>query len=152
MDPISAIVTAVALGASSALKDLSAQSLKDAYAGLKNLIQRKYSRVSIAQVENAPDSKIQRAALEEAFKNANAEHDEELLSKAKDMIDAVRTDAPEAADAIGVDLKHIKSASLRIADVIASGSAVRLTDVEASGDINIEDIRSGPGADTTKKA
>jgi hypothetical protein len=38
MDPISAVVTALALGAAAALREISSEAVKDAYAGLKVLI------------------------------------------------------------------------------------------------------------------
>jgi hypothetical protein len=69
--------------AAAALKEVSAQVIKDAYAGLKNLIQQKYSKVSIAQLEDAPDSKIQREAVAEALKKAGADRDQECFAKLK---------------------------------------------------------------------
>jgi hypothetical protein len=82
MEPISAIVTALVLGIVAALNEVSAQAVKDAYAGLKNLIQQKYSRVSITQLEDAPESKVEREAVQEALEKAGAEHDEGLVGNA----------------------------------------------------------------------
>jgi hypothetical protein len=155
MEPISAIVTALALGAVAALKEVSAQAVKDAYAGLKNIIQQKYSRVSVAQLEDAPDSKVQREAVEEALKKAGADHDEELLRKVKEMMDVVQTHAPQAAAAIGVDIEDIKATSLRIADIVAGGTASGITArrVDVSGPVVIERVRVGEsGADPSKKS
>jgi hypothetical protein len=39
LEPITAIVTALALGAASGFKEIAAQSVKDAYAGLKALVE-----------------------------------------------------------------------------------------------------------------
>jgi hypothetical protein len=153
MEPISAIVTALALGAVDALKEVSAQAVKDAYAGLKNRIQQKYSRVSLAQLEDAPDSKVEREAVEEALKKAGAEHDEELLRKVKELMDAVQTHAPASAAAIGVDIEDIKAASVRIADIIAVGSAsgVKARRLEVSGPVVIEGVRVGEAGDDPSK-
>jgi hypothetical protein len=154
MEPISAIVTALALGAVAALKEVSAQAVKDAYAGLKNLIQQKYSRVSITQLEDAPDSKVQREAVQEAFKKAGAEHDEELLRKVKELMDAVQTHAPATAAAIGVDIEDIKAASVRIANIIAErgASGVKARHLDVSGPVVIEGVYVGEArAEPTKK-
>jgi hypothetical protein len=153
MEPISAIVTALALGAAAALKEVSAQGVKDAYAGLKALIQRKYAQIPLAQLEAKPDSKARRDVVEEELTAAGAVHDEELLQQVKAMLDAVQQQASEARVAIGVDLEEVKVAALRIADVIASGTGVRVSKGEFSGDIDIKGVRAGQqqGADPEKK-
>jgi hypothetical protein len=153
MDPITAIVTALALGAAGALKDVAAQSVKDAYAGLKALIQRKYAQVPLAQLEAKPDSKARRDVVEEDLTAAGAAPDQELLQHAKAVLDAVQQQAPETAAAIGVDLEDVKAASLRIADVISSGTGVKVKKGEFSGDIDIRNVRAGQGgADPAKKS
>jgi hypothetical protein len=63
MDPITVIVTALALGAAGALKDVSSQAIKDANGGLIALIQRKYAQVpaaTLTQLEEKPESKSRR--------------------------------------------------------------------------------------------
>jgi hypothetical protein len=145
MDPISAVVTALALGAAAALRELSSEVVKDAYVGLKVLIQRKYNHVSLAQLEEKPESKNRRGVVEEELAAAGAEHDEELLHQAKVVMDAVQH-TPEAAAAIGVDLEDIKAAALRIADIVAAGgtaTAVKLKHGEFGGNVDISGIRAG---------
>ncbi len=153
MDPITAIVTALALGAASALQETAAAAIKDGYAGLKALIQRRYARVGLTQLEEAPESKARRAVVEEDLAEASAQQDEELLKRAKHLLDAVQAHSPEAAGAIGVDLEDIKGASLRIADVLATGTGVKAKKVDIGGDIDIRGVRAGhPGEDPPKKA
>ena len=41
VDPITSVVTAVALGASAGLTDTATQAVKDAYSGLKTLLARR---------------------------------------------------------------------------------------------------------------
>jgi hypothetical protein len=153
MEPVSTIVTALALGAAAALKEVSAQGIKDAYAGLKALIQRKYAQISLTQLESKPDSKARRAVVEEELTTAGAVHDEELFQHVMTMLNAVEQQAPETAAAIGVDLEDVKGAALRIADVIASGTGVRVRKGEL-GDIDIKGVRAGQqqGADLAKKS
>jgi hypothetical protein len=54
VDPITVVVTAVALGALVGLKDATSQAVKDAYAGPKALLT--HQRVDVSAVERQPDS------------------------------------------------------------------------------------------------
>ncbi len=65
MDPISIIVTALVAGAATALKPMTEQAIKDAYAGIKGLIQRKYGRVDVGMLETDPTSKARQAVVKE---------------------------------------------------------------------------------------
>jgi hypothetical protein len=60
MEPITAIVTALALGAAAALKPVAEQTIKDSYAAPKALITRKYAQVHLDQLEANPSSKSRR--------------------------------------------------------------------------------------------
>ena len=55
MDPLTSLGTALAAGA--ALQSTAEQVVKDSYAALKGLIQRKYAKVNLAQLEANPSSK-----------------------------------------------------------------------------------------------
>ncbi len=145
MDPITVVVTALALGAAAGLKPVAEQAVKDSYAGLKALIQRKYSDVSLATLEGDPKSKARRAVVEEDLAKADAGQDEELLLKAKELLDAVHSQAPGAAKVIGVDLEEIKGASLKIEDIISEGAGVKVKNAELTGDIEIRQVRAGAG-------
>jgi hypothetical protein len=91
--------------------------------------------------------------VEEDLAKASAQQDEELLKLAKQLLDAIQAHSPEAAGAIGVDLEDIKGASLRIADVIATGTGVKAKKVDIGGDIDIRGVRAGhPGEIPPKKA
>ena len=136
----------------SALKEVAAQGVKDAYAGLKALIQRKYAKVPLAQLEEKPESKSRRDVVAEELTEAGAAPDEELLQHAKAVLDAVQQQASETAAAIDIDLEEVKGAALRIAGVIASGIGVKVKKGEFSGDIDIRGVRAGQhGAEPAKK-
>lgn len=145
MDPITIVVTALTLGAAAGLKPVAEEAIKDGYAGLKALIQRKYSNVSLVMLEEDPKSKARRALVEEDLAKAGAGQDEELLLKAKDLLDAVHSYAPGAAEVIGVDLEDIKGASLKIEDIISKGAGVKVKQAELTGDIEIKQVRAGTG-------
>jgi hypothetical protein len=65
MDPITIIVTALAAGAAAGLKPTAEQAIKDAYAGIKVLMLRKYETLSLEALEQKPDSETKQASLAE---------------------------------------------------------------------------------------
>jgi hypothetical protein len=119
------------------------------------MLQSEYAKISLAQLEDALNSKVQRAAVKEALQKAGAEHDQELRLKVKEMIDVVQSHAPQIAAAFGVDIEDIKSTSLRIASIVATGTAsgLKARRVDVSGPIIIEGVQvGGSGADPSKKS
>jgi hypothetical protein len=149
MEAITLIVTSLALGAAAGLKPTAEQAIKDAYAGLKSLIKPKYSKASVEQLEEAPESKNRRAVVEEDLTKTGADKDEEVLRQAKTLLDAIQAHAPETASAIGVDLAEIKAVSLNIEDIVAQATGVRVRQGEFSGDITIRNVRAGNPAETS---
>src|SRR4249919_3165563 len=141
MDPITLVVTAVALGASAGLKDAATQAVKDAYAGLKALLTRR--QVDVSGVERKPESDTQRAALIETLTDTADVVDDDLLAAARAVTEAVAADAAAAAPAIGVDLERIRAEFLRIASVEATGTGIRVQDGDFSGGIDIGQVRAG---------
>ncbi len=152
MDPITLIVTAAALGAAAGIKATAEQAIRDAYSGLKALITRKYSSISLAQLEESPDSQARRAVVQEDLSKAGAGSDEELLRQAKKIMDAIQAHAPETAASIGVDLQDIKAASLNIEDIIATATGVRISKGEFTGEVSIRQVRAGSGDEEPPKA
>jgi len=150
MDPLTSIVAALAAGAAAALQSTVEQAIKDGYAALKGLIQRKYAQVSLDQLEANPGSKSRRGVVEEDLKAAGADTDAEVLKHAQALLEAIQRQGPKAAAAIGVDLKDIEGASLAIRRVTAAGAGVKVEGAKLSGDITIEDVQAGgPGGTPT---
>ena len=148
MEPITAIVTALALGATAGLKGTAEQLIKDGYTTLKTLLTSKFPQASasVDQLEHAPNSKARRALVEEDLTKEGAGHSVEILQHAKALLDMIAQRAPKTAEVIGVSLTDITGASLRIADVLSSGSGVRVEGANIDGDINIQGVRAGqPG-------
>ena len=147
MEPISAISLSLALGAGAvAGKEIVSALVKDAYAGLKARIASRYPEVSVEQLEAAPQSKARRAVIEEDLTAAGAETDLDLVAAARELIELVKRDAPAVATAIGVDLKDVEAANLRLANIAASGTGVKLEKGKFGGDIDIRDVRAGVAA------
>lgn len=107
MDPVSMIVSAVAAGASAALGDTAKQVVKDAYAGLKTLLVRKYDGTSqaIQLVERNPSSIAKRDALKEEVEPAK--EDTEVLEAATLLARVIEEHEPAKAAAIGVNIQNV---------------------------------------------
>jgi hypothetical protein len=142
MDPLTSVVTALAAGAAAALQSTMEQGVKDGYAALKGLIQRKYAQVNVNLIEQRPASESRGKVVKEDLLKTDAAADAELLIQAKALLDALQRQAPEGAGAIGVDLKDIRAASLTIDDIIATGTGVKVTQAEVSGDMTVRGVRA----------
>ena len=92
MDPISAAILAVAPTLAS---DVVTSVVKDAYAGVKELIRRKWGEngaldQAMTAVEQKPDSKGKAAVLEEEVAAAGAGKDADLLAAVQKLIEAMK--------------------------------------------------------------
>jgi hypothetical protein len=152
MEPISAIAMSLALGAGAvAGKEVVSALVKDAYATLKGLLKSRYPKVSVDHLEQAPASKARRASLEEDLTATNAGQDSEVMAAAMKLIEVIQQHAPSAAAAIGVDLKDVSAANLRLADIAAAGTGVKVERGTFTADIDIRGVRAGvPTSDPPK--
>lgn len=88
MDPVTTAITA-------ALANLGATAVKDAYAGLKELLVRKFGATSgvaeaVGGVEARPESDARKAVLAEEMVAARAGDDEEIAHAAATLLAAVQ--------------------------------------------------------------
>jgi hypothetical protein len=143
MEPISAIALSLALGAATIAKGVVNEIVKDTYARLKHLIKERYPKVSVDQLERAPESKNRRAVIEEDLAAAGAGQDTDLAAAAQSLINLIQQHAPAVASGIGVDLKDVAAANLRLADIAASGTGVKVERGTFTGDIDIRGVRAG---------
>ena len=151
MDPITIIVTALALGAAAGIKSTAEQAVKDAYNSIKALIHRKYPQVSIDLLESDPTSLDRQMVMKEGFEKTEVSQDEEVLLAAKAFLDIIVSRAPYVAPAIGVDLEDIKGASLKIEDIIATGKGVKVKGADIGGDIAIKGVKAGSDKESSPK-
>jgi hypothetical protein len=154
VDPISIIVAALVTGAAAALKPMTEQVVKDVYAGLKGLIQRKYGHVDITLLETDPASKARQAVIKEDLEKTDAGRDEELLHEAKALLDAIQAHASDTPKAVGLDLEDIKGASLSAERILAEGAhttGVKVKGADIQGDIRFSDVTARGGEDTPPK-
>ena len=87
MDPITIIVTALALGAAAGLKSTAEQAVKDAYADIKTLIQGKYRQVNLALLEGDPKSESWQGVVKEDLTKEKADQDEAVLRLAQAVLE-----------------------------------------------------------------
>ena len=92
MDPITLVTTALASGATAALKDTATQAMKDAYAGLKVLIQQKFGERDVAKTtleQYVEKPKVWEAPLQEELTTSGAAQDETILAAAQELMKLV---------------------------------------------------------------
>lgn len=95
MEPITLIVTALALGAAAGLKSTAEEAIKDAYTGLKTLLIQKFSqKVDIENVltyfEKRPSSENLQGLLKEELINAQAAQVQEIVVQAQALLDLLK--------------------------------------------------------------
>lgn len=146
MDPITIIVLALAAGAAAGVKSTVEQAIKDSYAGIKAIIQSKYSTITLSSLESKPESKIQRDALQEALLDVGADNDQELFDEAKKLLEALEMHSTELSTAIGVDLKDVRAHALKIQKVAATGTGVKIVKSDFDGNIEIGEVHAGQTA------
>jgi hypothetical protein len=147
VDPVTMIVSAVAMGAAAGLTDTASTAVQDAYAALKGVITGRYPGVDVAAVESRPESTPKRESLAEDLADAGAEDDADLVEAARQVIAAVTAHDATVGPALGIDLERVEAAAMRIRSVTSDGTGVRVRDGRFTGDIDIGDVRAG-GAGT----
>jgi hypothetical protein len=92
MDPVTLILSALVAGATAAAKDTATQGVKDAYLGLKALIQRRFAgkqeaEVALAQHEQKPD--VWKEPLKAALTDTGTARDDEVVKAAQALMKLV---------------------------------------------------------------
>ena len=93
MDPVTVIVSALVAGAAAGAKDTASQAVKDAYNGLKTLIQQRFSgkpeaEMALAQHEKKPE--VWEAPLKDALVNTGVDKDKAILQSAEKLLKLVQ--------------------------------------------------------------
>lgn len=151
MDPLTIIVTALVTGAVAGLKPTAEQAVKDAYAGLKALIKRRYEDVQLEALEKKPMSEAKQSSVSEDLADSGAGDDRELLDLAKVLLDTIKQHEEETASAIGVDFEEIEAAYLKIDEVRATGIGVKVRKGKFSGGIELGPVTAGGEGKPPKK-
>ena len=93
MDTLTLVITALSAGSAASVRDTASESLKDAYAGLKTLIQRKFAgkaaaEIALVQHEVKPD--VWRTPLEEELREAEIARDENIIKAAQRVMTLIQ--------------------------------------------------------------
>lgn len=145
MDPIlTGIIAALVAGATAKAKDVASDAVKDAYDGLKALIQRKLGKVGAVQsVEDEPDSDAARALLAQALTHAGLHTDEELKQLAAKVDAAIAMDRRDGSSGLAaIDIASVRArVNVLIQNLVAAGN-IKLGPI-VGGDVTIRDLSAG---------
>src|SRR5579864_3779541 len=92
MDPISVVLAALAAGAIAAAQDMASQAVKDAYAGLKALVKKRFEKrphaeMALAEYEKDPDT--WEKPLQKSLVETGADQDEAIVRQAQQVLKLV---------------------------------------------------------------
>ncbi len=123
MDPVTIILSALAAGATAALQETASQAVKDAYGGLKALIQKRFAgkpeaEMALAQHEKKPE--VWKEPLKDALSETGADRDEAILEQAQKVLELVQRQQ-EAPGKYNVQIGKAKGV------VIGDGAKVEMT-------------------------
>lgn len=137
MDPITLIVTALAFGAAFGLKATAPPAIKNAYAGLKQLIQDRYAAAydSVEHLEKSPESKSRHDGVEEELEKTGAATDADLVKQARALVELVMEHDREAAYRSRIDLGD-RDAALLLGNLLEEQG--RLDEAEAAYRIRVD--------------
>ena len=125
MEPLTLILGALAAGATAAAKDTASQAIKDAYAGLKTLIQRRFAEkkapegeMALTKYEEKPD--VWEAPLKDALVETDTDQAAEILKAAEALKQALELTS-EGREAVSKYILNIQGSEV---GVIGDGAQV----------------------------
>jgi hypothetical protein len=151
MEVLTVIAAALAFAGGEAAKTVVSESVKDAYRTAKEFLSRKYPQVDLTPVETAPESKARQLVLVEDLTNSDAAADPDFSPLAKRLVDAVAAEVRKSGAVTGVQLDDFEAASLRIDDVIATGTGVLIKKGRIAGHAEITRVRAGVAEEQNPK-
>ncbi len=118
MEPIALIIGALAAGATAAAKDTSSQVVKDAYAGLKTLIQRRFvekkapeGEMAMTKYEEKP--RAWEEPLKDALRQTDADKSYAILDAVK-LLKAVLEKTPEGQEAVSKHFVNVQNSEVGV--------------------------------------
>ncbi|MGO9082843.1 MAG: hypothetical protein ACLQDY_28085 [Streptosporangiaceae bacterium] len=128
MDPISLIVAALAAGAAAGVQGTAASAVRDAYAGLKALVKKRFAgrpdaELILARHERAPQT--WQAPLAAELSEARADRDPDLVAAAQALMDLVER-AGSRTENYNVDARGSQGAQIGGHGNISQGNIYNL--------------------------
>ncbi len=148
MEPVTIIVAALVAGALSGIKNVGERAIEDTCEGLKALIRDRYRRVSVEMLENEPNDESRQDILQKDLIAVGADRDQELLSRATELLKAVREHDPETARDITVSLQEGEiEHDVDIDTLIAEAGSINVNAerVKVGGSFKVKNLRTGGG-------
>jgi len=151
MDPVSGIVTVLAIIGGAVLKTAVSEPTKDAYERLKRYIAEKYNGPAVANLEEDPSSHARQLVVQEVLDQKGLSQDPRVAELAAAvMASAIERDR-RALEVVGVDIDKATAVNIRLKDIASTGSGVKISDTQASGDIEITGVTAGLDAEASRK-
>ena len=139
MEPVTLLVSTLALGAAAALKETAGEAVRDAYSALKTLIVKKFGpQPAIDSLERTPGSAKKREAAEEDL--ATAADDDAVIKVAEDLANVVKRDDPKVGEIVGVSIDDVVAKFLDIEGIRSSGSGVLVQSSKFQEGVTIKDV------------
>lgn len=126
MDPVTLILTALAVGAGAGLKDTASSAVRDAYNGLKGLVRRKLAGREggeLVLARHEQDPQVWDKPLAQELTAAGAGDDPDLVSAAQALMQLVDA-AGSAAGKYRVSASDHSAAAGRDVHITASGGGI----------------------------
>jgi hypothetical protein len=125
MESSALIIGALAAGAAAAAKETASEAVKDAYAGLKSLILKRFvetqkfeGEIALAKYEEKP--RVWEAPLKDELKEAGADKLDEILDAAR-LLKKVLEEMPEGREVISTHHVSVQNSQV---GVIGDGATV----------------------------
>jgi hypothetical protein len=117
MDPLTIILTALTAGAAAGGQAVVSNTIRDAYNGLKALIQRKFAgkpSAEVALTEHETDPQTWAAPLKKALAQEQVDQDQAILQVAQQLIDQIKAQPggeQHIQNAIGINIAQADRSS-----------------------------------------
>jgi hypothetical protein len=145
MDPVSALVVALAAGVVAGLKEAASDAVKSAYAGLKSLLAGRLS--SLANLEENPDDPDYQAAAKKELARKGLASDPDVVARARELVEAIERDDQDQLHAGAIDFAQIRAArDILIRNLEATGGVTVRNVASDTGSIHVEGIKAGTPA------
>ena len=132
MEPISAIAGALIAGALAVSKDVGGQALKDAYHGLKKILEDGYAFATSKLLDSAPENEAFHSAVKaEIAGRPEVVKDGKVLAQVEALLKGLASLAEEDSRLAGIDVKRITAER----DIIARGGWIRGENFESGRDV-----------------
>jgi hypothetical protein len=146
MEPVTtALISALSAGAALGLggKEVAAQGLKDAYAGLKGWVKTHYPAANVEMLEKESSTSKARETIGMELDRRGAAEDTELLRLAQNLVAGIQQ-SPELARSIGIDVGELDQVNATFGRVLATRGATGVRIEKAKGGaLSFGDVTAG---------